>query len=715
MRIRIASPLISILLLAVIIPWAAIQFGAESVLDSIKRFSPASAALIFCALLINGLVAAYRFKVASSATGHRVRFREAMAGVSAGSLGGALFFQFAGQLMGRGLVMRGGRMPFAAIVAVTLYERIAAAALSGALALAGALYIFGRVYLDQEAGGLILVKIVCGLLAAASAGYALGYGKIARHALAPFLTVRLLVRSLQFAGLTLLVQLPTMAAYVIAAHVLSPAARIDELIAASAIVMFAASVPISFAGWGVRELSAIVALGAVGVAGHDALTAAVVIGLGSMLAMGIIFAFGTTAERTDQRIAEPQTVSAIDYAQALAWCLPIVAAVCVLFQVYVPLGSGQLNVNLADPVAMLAGALFVLHAVTLRQRPQWRVGHINLSVAIPTAALGVALLLGAYRFGWTDWALINRFLGWFVLLAFGATGALIASAGGRDGARIMLLTYVAATFGVTLLELALVLLRALGFHPPASIVEPGNLEAFSQNHNFFAFQLLMAMSAGLVLLQGRALRIVVFTAMLVALWYAGSRSGWIAVTCVLAAGAYLRVTTIREIAAVLACTCLCVAVFAGIVMLHADPAAAVTLGPRRILPSGASTEERMLTIRGGWQLFVEHPIFGAGLGAFRNQLIMSTGGIPLVIHSTALWLLAELGLIGFAAFAVPALYVWATESRRARLEPEAAVTTLCFVAFAVMSTPADMVYQRTFWLLIGAALALPMQWQRAKA
>src|SRR5262249_40423546 len=148
--------------------------------DSIKRFSPATAALILCALLINGLVAAYRFKVASRATGHQVRFREALAGVAAGSLGGALFFQLAGQLMARGFVMRRGAMPFAAIVAVTLYERIVAAALSGALAIAGALYIFGRVYLDQEAGGLILVKIVCGLMAAATAGAVFGYGKVAR-------------------------------------------------------------------------------------------------------------------------------------------------------------------------------------------------------------------------------------------------------------------------------------------------------------------------------------------------------------------------------------------------------------------------------------------------------------------------------------------------------------------------------------------------------
>jgi hypothetical protein len=310
-------------------------------------------------------------------------------------------------------------------------------------------------------------------------------------------------------------------------------------VAASAIVMFAASVPISFAGWGVRELSAIVALGAVGVGGADALTAAIVIGLGSMLAMGLIFALGATTRSKNQPVAEHQTAGAIDYVQALAWCLPVTAAVCVLFQIHIPVGSGQLNVNLADPIALLAGALFVLHAITQRQRPRWRVGSVNLSVAVATAVLGCSLLLGAWRFGWTDWALINRFLGWFVLLAFGATGALIAAAGGRDGLRIMLLTYVAATAGVALVELALVLVNALGLDVPQALVDPGNLKAFAQNRNSFAFQLLMAMAAGLVLVQGREPRILLFTVMLVAFWYAGSRSGWIGIACVLAAGVHL--------------------------------------------------------------------------------------------------------------------------------------------------------------------------------
>ncbi len=55
--------------------------------------------------------------------------------------------------MARGVIARRGGMPFAAVLAVTLYERIVAAIMSGLLALGGALFIFGNVYLNQEAGG----------------------------------------------------------------------------------------------------------------------------------------------------------------------------------------------------------------------------------------------------------------------------------------------------------------------------------------------------------------------------------------------------------------------------------------------------------------------------------------------------------------------------------------------------------------------------------
>jgi O-antigen ligase len=86
-------------------------------------------------------------------------------------------------------------------------------------------------------------------------------------------------------------------------------------------------------------------------------------------------------------------------------------------------------------------------------------------------------------------------------------------------------------------------------------------------------------------------------------------------------------------------------------------------------------------------------------------MILAASGIPLVIHSTYLWLLAELGVLGFMVFVAPAAFVLWAEIRRTARDEASVVLILCLVGFAAMSIPADMMYQRTFWLVCGAALA----------
>ncbi len=221
----------------------------------------------------------------------------------------------------------------------------------------------------------------------------------------------------------------------------------------------------------------------------------------------------------------------------------------------------------------------------------------------------------------------------------------------------------------------------------------------------------MAAVAALVMICGRNLRITVVTILLLALWFAGSRSGWVSIICVLGVAMYLRVLTGRETSFALsfaAAGALAVAFLPDLVGLIQSGTGVGTKSIVPVLmPHAASTNERLISIYGGLDLFRGHPIFGAGLGAFRNEMILASGGIPLIIHSTAVWLLAEFGLVGFLVFAVPGLYVWITEWPRAREDRASAVIALCFVAFAVMSAPADMMYQRTFWLLVGASLAVP--------
>ncbi len=692
---------ISVGLLGAVVGFLAFNYDFSEVLSDLHQLSFLTIGVVFTALLANALAATLRFKIIAADLGHLITFRKAMATVSASNLAGALFFQIAGQLIARSVIMGRAGVPFANVVVLTAYERILSAVISALLGLAGAYYIFGVVYLDQNTGGIELIKIAIGLIAATTLGALLGYGRMAARSIAPLLTRQFVRRSLRVIGLTLLVQMPMMIAYVTVSKALSAYTPIPNLIAASTIVMFAASVPISLAGWGVREMSAVAALGAIGVAGHAAFTAAVLIGTGSLLALGVVAALSLF--RLPASVDAPREVTApatqtIDFSRALSWFFPLAAATLVLFQIYIPVGSGLLNVNLADPIATIGGSFFVLNAIKNREMPRWRASYVNTAIAIMTLALTISLLIGGWRFGWTTWAIVNRFLGWFVVIAYAATGALIVREGREEGLRVLLLTFAGATAAVSGVEIMLVILRSLGLQPSAG---PGYLEGFAQNRNAFAFQILMAMSTAIVCVRGTTLRILLSTLMISTLWYAGSRSGWIAAICITAAGLYVYVTTAREVMVVIICatsTILATVALSTLTELQGTALVAV-------VPEASSTHERLLTIIGGLNLFFAHPVSGAGLGAFRHETILGLDGNPLIIHSTAVWLLAELGIAGFLAFVIPALSVFVTEWRSARNDRTSALVALSFVAFAVMSGPADMLYQRTFWLVVGAALA----------
>lgn len=708
MKIAPIQAIVSVGLLLAAVVYVGTQFDLRNIVTDLSRLSLFGIVVAVMSLFANAMLAAVRFRMIASDTGFRISMPQAISAVSAGNLAGALFFQIAGQLAARGYVMRHASVPFAAVVVSTLYERALAALISAITAVFGALYVFGYIYLDPAAGGTNLIKVVAGVVAAALGAAVLGYGRILIKTATPVLSRRLAGAFLRLAVLTLAVQAAMMLAYVSVAHQLSPDTGIVDLVAASAIVMFAASVPISLAGWGVRELSAVFALGAVGIAGSAALTTAVVIGVGSLLAMALMFALALMLDRREPVAGVTQSGRSLDYMTLLGWCLPLVASVFVLFQIYVPLGSGLLNVNLADPVAMLGGALFIVIAIQARHWPRWRVPFVNAGMIIATVFLGGSLLLGAYRFGWTDWALINRFAGWFVLLAFALTGAFATWSGGSKALKVLVLSYIGASAGVVVIELALIVLGVMEFQVADYLPNASAISGFAQNRNFFAFQLLIAVAGAIVFLRGST-RPAVLGLLLAGLWFCGSRSGWITLASVFGIAIFVGVLKWRDGFTAICGAGLFVAATVAVSIFLTAYTGSESIFDTNVIPTGVSTGERLLTLQKGWELFIQHPLFGAGLGAFRNLNILSSGRIPLVIHSTLLWLLAELGIVGCLAFAVPAITALYRSWRGAKTDSSLALVFLCFVVMVVMSGPADMLYQRTFWLIVGAGLGQARQ------
>lgn len=646
--------------------------------------------IVFC-LLLNLIAGAARFSFIASQISGAIGLRESLAIVSAGSLGGA-FFSLPGQVVARSATMARRRQhSFASAVIVTTYEKVSAAIASALGAFVGGYLVFGYIGIDWNTAAPMVKTGVVGLVAAV-----LG---VALSGLMRSIVPKITIKAASVFALALLcsvaVQIPTMGAYMLAAHSLAPHTPLIALLGASLIVMFAASVPISFAGWGVRELSAVAALGAVGVEPTQAVLAAMIIGAASMLTAGA-FAALTVPHHSGGRSATDNNANAHKLGSMLGVAVPVLAAIAVPFQVYLPLSSSAVNVNLADPLAIVGASLFVLRHVSRQQWPKWRHCLTALAFAAATAALTISLLIGFARFGVTGWALMNRYVGWFILLAYVFTGSLAVIERGEDGARIVVQAFIGSVAAVALCEIALVIIGS--FHYISNNVLHFPMVGMAQNRNAFAFQLLIALAVGggFRLYEMRRFAVamlIIATALVLSL----SRSGLMALAALVVTCTWIT-GNIRIL--VVAGASLAVGLVVFVAFVDAPLLVQFTFDPR-------NTSERMTTIMGGLRLFSENPFFGAGLGAFKNQGISSSDGEALVIHSTYVWLLAETGIFGLLAFLLPAVGLAITEMRHTKANVAAATILLCLGVAAIMAGPADMLYQRTFWFMLGASIALP--------
>jgi hypothetical protein len=384
----------------------------------------------------------------------------------------------------------------------------------------------------------------------------------------------------------------------------------------------------------------------------------------------------------------------------LSALLPVLAALFVFFQVYLPTQSGTINVNLADPFAIVGGVMLLLAARHGAMR--WRLSGVTMHVVLCTLAFTVALLIGASRIGWTQWAVTNKYVGWFVLLAFGATGVL----GAKLGLQRLLDTFAIAGGTVATLQVVVIFLSLLGIVPPQSAIN-----GFAQNANAFGFQCLMLIAVSLA--QSRARPVLVAFA-LTAIFLTASRAA-VGAACV------VLVTALIFVPRSWIPVAKGVAGFASqVVVLFLAPLVPQLLestkglgglgglselvGANRLIAErGSSDNEHWMSLEAGLRMFLDHPFFGGGLGVFIHDW---QGQAQLVIHSTTVWLLAEFGLIGAAFFMIPAIRLFVGEARRFQYNDTAGYLIILIIAgLASMSLFHELLYQRTFWILLGAALA----------
>lgn len=430
-------------------------------------------------------------------------------------------------------------------------------------------------------------------------------------------------------------------------------------------------------------------------------------------------------------------------------------------------GTTEIRIGLSDAVLLLVvpplAWAMLRRELSLPLLPRGAL----LWLGVLTVWLTIALVHGRMAMGaWQSWAVLNKYVGWYVLLLYFALGASVATVDADKG-RILhafLQIFVATASVISLAGFARVIGAQMGWHDIGLLWN--RQEGLLANPN--AFGVAMAATWALLTTMGRETPI--FTRRLdrtaaaiavVAVGYSGSRSAQIALICAGALLLMLGITDWRRLLRNLAVAALIVAIIAvlrieyvnwvwaivtlvfervlyalrwllaeasyafdlawqwfgegGAVVARAvappPPAAIPDLPPltRNIVPGllsateSMSVDQRMSITVAAFEMWREAPLWGVGLGTFFHEQVAAGVKTPQLIHTSGLWLLTETGILGAALVGGFGLYCLWLLHKRAETICRAMIGVI--TVFAIGSIGNELMYQRYFWFFLGLALA----------
>jgi uncharacterized membrane protein YbhN (UPF0104 family) len=721
--------------------------GATNVMQGMSKFSPLAVAGMLLLLVVNLFLVSFRLWRILEHYGIPVSWRIASRASIAGHVAGLFVMSLFGQVLGRQTVLRHYGVQPVVIASLAAYERVVLTLISALLCLMGAGFLMGQSTIGDILGRMSLAEIVLASAAAVTLSLWFGGSRFEFRMVARMRSWPVFRYLMEVAGITLVSQVLMLGAFVVAVLAIQPNFALLPAVAAAAVISFAASMPITVNGWGIREIAAVYVLGHFGISGADAVAISVMVGLCSTVVILISAAFSSkpladekVRANKSQFVAQPNQ----EIEKTGAWILAAATAVLVFFQVQAELPGGMwgvINLNFADPFAILALAAVGIHAMATRHAPRWRVDQFNTALLLISLLLLAAFLNGVLEIGVTHWALGGRLLGWMVLLGYVSAGYLIVAYAGALGLRRLSETLVAAGMVVVVLSVFIRLLSYAGCtycgHATA------NFEGYAGNRNAFAFQMLVCLalllaysnvkakiSSGRVLppaLSSLPIPIWIKNAVqdgkewsrpqrlalplgiiLLGVSLSASRAGWL-VAAVMLIVAWVDCLADRRLIArgAIYAACLLGGYYVAAALAVVDT---VAQSFPHLIPSTQATtssdQERFDSISRGLDLWLQSPWVGAGLGVFIEKNAVWFGH-PVVIHSTPVWILAEFGIVGVAGFGWVFLVLFRYAATLKATIPARRILGLLLLMFALFSLVHEVFYQRIFWLVLGAVLASP--------
>ncbi len=704
---------VALLVSLIIIVTVFLLIDLDEFYRSLEEFPLTAIVSVFILFFLNSFVVMFRYWRVLGHFGYVVDFTSVVKASVSGNIASLLMVPLVGQVAGRQVILNKAGITAAENAAIAAYERFLVGSLSGLLALLGGAFMFSS-RMDEYMKAVPFLEIA--LIVAASLVIFLRFliGAREKLILSRLVSFKTLINAAEVCLVTVFSSFLVLSSFYLLLGFVLPEVDYLTVLSAAAIVSFLAGLPVSFGGWGLREVSSIYFVSFLGGTAAGALAASVLLGLISTSAVLILFPLlflrDKNGDCSSRKISE-KTSDTLNLEDAAVWCLTLMVGVLVFFQLHVQFGDGHLNLNLADPFAILAFSIVILNFALKREVPKWNVPGFNRCLLFISFAYAYSYFVGFFSFGSTGWA-SGKFVGWVVILGYLFAGYLVVKHFQRSGflklSQLMLIT-------ITIILVVNIVMWVL--HVNAIYVFDNFhyiLEAYSGNRNALAFQILivfclalafspiymrLAESGGCINLLSLSLSIMVAAVLITA-----SRSAVGTLFFVLAvafAFGMVRRIYLFNVA------CVGVLIFAiahyGLFVLNALFFSGGALADLPI-SSESSDSARWALMVESFNMWIENPIFGAGLGAFyynSSELI----GFSVVVHNTTLWLLAEFGLVGFLVFIAPfiLMFKYAIIGCNKRFVSNALI--LLLLVFSLMSLFHEVFYQRTFWLALGGLIS----------
>jgi O-antigen ligase len=370
--------------------------------------------------------------------------------------------------------------------------------------------------------------------------------------------------------------------------------------------------------------------------------------------------------------------------------------------------------DLVLPLSLLFS--FILWWVGGRVAPSPPLQHFALWLCGLTAWLGVSVWIGYVRIGHLEtWGLINKLAGFVWLIGYTAAGYALVRQRGlgliAPFLKALLITSWIIAFYSTFCCFSYVFGLAFPFDPMTRAV------GFFENPNaygcFVAMILILeiALAAkGLVFSRGWHLFGLVLLSL--ALLLSCSRSAWLGAAGGLVLLVGLKSVNLRQILAVAMISGLCISpLYLPMSSDSYEKNHIVYLQDPRVLQQNQSVDHRIALTHQALELWSSAPIQGAGVGSFLSLQKQTNPEMPSTIHTSALWLLTETGIVGLALFSAFFLY-FARALWRARDQSDPLRGTMITAVLAVLvvamiaSIGTELLYQRHLWFLFGIGWAM---------